>query len=137
LPAGIAGDLAREETTPLETLRLRRIQLPHVGRLLDAYIARSAILPKGAYQIRDPASLPAGLRPILKEATGQGRVWSCWTNGADNWLFTCQMSLPLSRQRGTPVLHVSVYDGEGALRDSANWAADPRGPWRRLEEDQP
>lgn len=118
----------------METLRLRRIQLPHVGRLLDAYIARSDLLPKDAYQIRDPASVPASLRPILQEATRQGRVWSCWTNGADNWLFTCQMSLPPSRERGTPVLHVSRYDGGGALQDSGNWAADPRGLWRRLEE---
>jgi hypothetical protein len=108
-----------------------------VGRLLDAYIARSDILPKGSYQIRDPASVPVSLLSILKEAMGQGRVWSCWTNGADNWLFTCQMSLSLSRERGTPVLHVSRYDGGGALQDSGNWAADPWGPWRRLQEAVP
>jgi hypothetical protein len=118
----------------LETLRLRRIQLPHVGRLLDAYISRSNILPKEAYQIRDPASVPASLRALLDEATGQGRVWSCWTSGSDHWLFTCQMSLTLSRKRGTPVLHVSLYNGEGALRDSGSWTTDPEGTWRRFGE---
>jgi hypothetical protein len=124
-------------TLPLETQRLRRIQLPHVGRLLDAYVSRSNLLPKEAYQIRDPASVPAALRTLLDEATRQGRVWSCWTSGSAHWLFTCQMSLTQSRERGTPVLHVSLYNEEGALKDAGSWTTDRAGAWRRFGEGVP
>ena len=37
----------------METLRLRKMQLSQVERLLDACIARSKVLPKDFYQIRD------------------------------------------------------------------------------------
>jgi hypothetical protein len=118
----------------VETLRLRRIRLPQVGRLLEACIARSNLLPKGAYQIRNPGSVPAGLRRILSEATEEGKVWSCWTDNSETWLFTAEMSLPLSRQRGTPVLYLSLHHGDGALRDLHTWTTDAQGTWHRCEE---
>src|SRR5690349_15892448 len=55
----------------------------------------------------------SGLQRILSHATEQGKVWSCWrTSSSDTWLFTCEMSMPLSRKRGTPVLQVCLYDLE-------------------------
>jgi hypothetical protein len=107
------GDPAGEEIVSVETLRLRKIQQPsQVERLLETYISRSTVLPQGSYQIRDPASVPAGLQRILSHATEQGKVWSCWrTSSSDTWLFTCEMSLPLSRKRGTPVLGLPLQQG--------------------------
>jgi hypothetical protein len=135
LDAAIAGDTAAEEIFPVETVRLRRIQQPSkVERLLEACISRSNVLPKESYQIRDPGSVPQGLQSILSQATGEGKVWSCWATGSDTWLFTCEMSLPLSRERGTPVLHVSLHNKDGALRDSGTWTTDPHGTWRRAGE---
>ena len=119
----------------METLRLRRIQPPHVERLLEAYISRSNLLPQGSYQLRDPDSVPQGLQRILSQATEEGKVWSCWANGSDTWLFTCAMSLPLARERGTPVLRVNLHSKDGALKDSGTWATDPQGTWRRSGED--
>jgi len=85
----------------VETLRSRKIQQPSkVERLLEVCISRSNILPKGSYQIRDPGAVPQRLRPILSQATEQGKVWSCWANNSDSWLSTCEMSLALSRGRG-------------------------------------
>lgn len=118
----------------METLRLRRIRPPHVERLLEACISRSNLLPQGSYQLRDPDSVPEGLRRILREATEEGKVWLCWANGSDTWLFTCEMSLPLSRERGTPVLCVNLHGSDGALKDSGTWATDPQGAWRRSGE---
>jgi hypothetical protein len=119
----------------VETLRLRKIQQPSkVERLLEACISRSNVLPKGCYQIRDPGSVPQGLKLILNQATAQGKVWSCWTNSSDTWLFTCEMSLPLSRERGTPVLQVSRHDKDGALSDSGTWTTNPQGTWCRSGE---
>jgi hypothetical protein len=118
----------------VETLRLRKIQLSQVERLLDACITRSNVLPKDFYQIRDPGAVPRGLQQILSLASGEGKVWSCWTNGCDTWLFTCAMSLPLSRTRGTPVLEVSLHSQDGALKDSDIWTADSQGLWKRCRE---
>ena len=129
------GAPASEEIVSVETLRLRKIQQPSkLERLLEVYVSRSDVLPKGSYQIRDPGSVPQGLQEILSEATAQGKVWSCWTNSTDTWLFTCEMSLPLSRERGAPVLHVSLHNKDGALTDSGTWTTDPRGKWRRERE---
>ena len=118
----------------METARLRRLQHPQVERLLEAYISRSNVLPKGSYQIRDPRSVPVGLQGILSQAMEQGKVWSCWTHSSDTWLFTCEMSMSLSRERGTPVLHVSLHSRNGALTDSGTWTIDTQGTWRRAEE---
>ena len=129
-------DPAVEEIVSVETLRLRRIQQPSkVERLLDAYISRSTGLPQGSYQIRDPSSVPSGLQQIVSQATEQGKVWSCWSAGSsDTWLFTCEMSMPLSRKRGTPVLQVCLYNNDGSLKDSDSWTTDPEGTWQRSGE---
>ena len=47
-------------------------------------------------------------------------------------LFTCEMSLPLSRERGTAVLLVNRYNDKAELKDSGTWLEDPQGRWRRL-----
>ena len=119
----------------METLRLRRLQQPsRVERLLEAYISCRNLLPEGSFQIRDPSVLPEELRRVLTQAIRQGQVWSCWAHRVHTWLFICDMSLPLSRERGTPVLHVSVYGEDSQLQDSGNWMADPQGTWCRCAE---
>jgi hypothetical protein len=118
----------------VETVRLRKLQRPQVERLLEAYISRSHVLPKGSYQIRDPGSVPRGLQPVLGQATEQGKVWSCWANSAETWLFTCELSLPLSRERGTPVLHVSLHGKDGVLKDADTWTTDSYGTWHRWRQ---
>jgi hypothetical protein len=119
----------------METLRLRSLQQPsRVERLLEACISLGKHLPEGSFQIRDPSALPEELRRVLTQAIKQGQAWSCWAHRIHTWLFTCDMSLALSRERGTPVLHVSVYGEDGQLQDSGNWLADPRGTWYRCAD---
>ena len=119
----------------VETLRLRKIQQPsEIGRLLESYIARADILPKGSYQIHQAREVPSELRSVLNQANEQGRAWSCWTQGFRTWLFTCEMSLPLSRERGAPVLQVNLYGDDGGLQDSANMMTDQSGKWRRCAD---
>ncbi len=119
----------------VETRRLRRIQQPsQVERLLEAYVRRGKFLPEGAHRVRDPDALPATLQRILIRATGQAEVWTCWTYGMRFWLFTGDMSLPLSRERGTPVLHVSLYDEEGELKEAGTWLAAREGKWQRCAD---
>jgi hypothetical protein len=117
----------------METRRLRSIQQPsRIERLLDALISDRELSPKDSYQIRDPSSLPSQLQTLVAQAAEQGRVWACWANSYETWLFTAEMSLPLSRERGAPVLLMSRYDERGELKDAASWISDPHGTWRRL-----
>ena len=119
----------------METKRLRTIQQPsHLERLLEAYITRSNVIPKDSYQIRDPNGFVTPLRRLALRAVEEGRVWSCWAHGAQIWLFTAEMSLPVSRERGTPVLSVNRYSEDGELMDAGAWLLDPDGLWRRCSE---
>jgi hypothetical protein len=119
----------------MDTKRLRTIQQPaHLERLLEAYITRSNVIPPDSYQIRDPDAVIPQLRSIALQAAAEGRVWACWAYGAQLWLFTAEMSLPLSRERGTPVLCVNRYDDHGELMEAGDWLLDADGFWRRCAE---
>jgi hypothetical protein len=119
----------------METRRLRRIQDPaQVLKLLEALVTRAELLPKNGYRIRDPNALPPKLQAILTQAQQEGRVWACWMNPHHTWLFTCEMSLPLSRERGVPVLVVTRYDEAGELMEAGSWTMDPDGKWHRRTE---
>ena len=120
----------------METLRLRRIQEPsRVGRLLDAFVLRSGHLPGDVYQVRDSRELPERIRKLVARATAQGETWSCWANASNMWLFVCEMSLALSRERGVPVMLVRVYGEDAELNDSGTWKYDPpQGSWTRCAD---
>lgn len=117
----------------METLRLRKFLQPaQAERLLEALATRSGSLPDGAYQVRDPDSLPVNLRRVLSKIAGTSQVWTCWACGTHMWLFTGQISLGLSRERGTPVLQVDLYGEDGDLKEAGTWMTDPDGKsWRR------
>jgi hypothetical protein len=111
---------------------LRKIQHPSkVGELLESYIAQSDVVPKGSYQIHRPGSIPQAVRDVLTRAVKEGQTWSCWAHGLHTFLFTCNMSRPLTRERGVPVLEVSLYGDDGRLQDSGSWMPDQTGKWCR------
>lgn len=119
----------------METLRLRRIQEPsRVERLLEAYISRTMILPHASYQLRDPRELPQSLQSVVARATAQGETWLCWAHSSHIWLFICEMSLALSRERGAPVLLVRQYNEDADITDSGSWRFDAPGAWTRCAD---
>ena len=116
-----------------ETARLQRLrqQPAHAERLLHSLVVRANLVTEGAHQIRNFASVPKELRITAGlAATTNGHIWSCWTHEGRTWLFTGELSLPLSRARGVPVLLVDVYDDAGP-KDSGLWAYRER-MWQRL-----
>jgi len=118
----------------MQTLQLRSIQMPSkVTGLLEGLISARGFLPESAYPIRDIAQVPKQFLRTAIEATAHGRAWSCWADGFHTALFTGEMSLPLSRERGLPVLHVDLYDDDG-LRDSGDWMRDRDGKWSRCSQ---
>ena len=119
----------------METRRLRQLQEPtRVAGLLEAYISRAGILPKDAYQIRDRGELPNRVQMVVSRAIAQGQAWSGWARGDQLWLFTCEMSLPLSRERGAPVLIVRLHDEQGEVKDSGTFRYDALGVWSRCAD---
>jgi hypothetical protein len=107
-----------------ETAQLRKLQQQpaHAERLLHALVTRANLVPEGAHQIRNFASMPKELRIIAGlAATTNGHIWSCWMHEGHTWLFTGELSLAQSRARGVPVLVVDVYD-EAGPKGSGLWA---------------
>ena len=102
-----------------------------VERLLQLCIASAGLLPQDAQPIRAPESVPPEVRRLLTQASERGWVWCCFAQGERTWLFTAEMSLPLSRQRGTPVLQIRCYNDE-LIESIGTWTTDPRGAWHRL-----
>lgn len=116
----------------MDTKRLRTIQQPsHLERLLEAVITRAKLLPEDSYPIRDPSAMPTVLRGLARQSTKDGRVWACWAYGGQHWLFTAEMPLDASRERGRPVLRVNRYGDAGELTEAACWMVDPEGHWVR------
>jgi hypothetical protein len=109
-----------------------KVQHPSkLEELLESYISQSDVVPKGSYQIRRPDSVPLEVRKVLTQAVKKGQTWSCWAHGLHTWLFTCNVSRPLSRKRGAPVLQVSRYGDDGGLQDRGSWMPDQHGKWCR------
>ena len=101
---------------------------------LASYIARADILPRNACQIRAVVAVPTPLDGLVTQAIRLGKSWSCWTQGTQTWLFTAEMSLPLSRKRGAPVLQVKLYGDDGLLRESGTVVTDHSGKWCRCAD---
>jgi hypothetical protein len=116
----------------METERLRNLQQPSQTEvLLEALVSRGDLVPKDAYRIRDPKALSPQLQTIVARTASEGRVWSAWAATHYLWLFTCEISLHLSRERETPVLLVNHYNENGELEDTGPWMADAQGKWQR------
>jgi len=121
----------------METVRLRKIQAPsQLERLLVAFATRvSGLLPDDCYQVRNPLALPPQLQRVLAgEAVHNGRTWACWADNFRAWLFTCEMSLIRSRERGMPVLQISIFDEVGGLINAGTWVHAREGTWHRCNE---
>jgi len=116
----------------METARLLKIQQPaRLERLLEALVTRGSLVPKGCYQIRAARALSPQLQRIATRATQSKRVWGCWADSHHAWLFTCELSVGQSRERGAPVLEVDLFDESGEHKDTGTWEVDEEGKWRR------
>lgn len=71
--------------------------------------------------------LPGTLGEILARAKARRRTWACWVDSVHAWLFTCEMSLALSRERAPPVLKVDQHDDPAVLSESGTWTTDHYG----------
>jgi hypothetical protein len=122
-----AGDFA------LETMMLRAMQQPsHIDGLLKSLVKSMSIVPDDADVVEDSSELPPDLQKVISAATKAGQSSCAWTDaGFHVWLFVGEMSLPLSRERGSLVLEVK-YHREHGLRETGTWVIDRNAKWHRL-----
>jgi hypothetical protein len=119
----------------METMRLRAIQRSsRVGELLDSFASSVTSLPERIQKIYEPSELPAVLQRVVMQATSRDREWSAWTDDHRIWLFTAEMSLSPSRERGNPVLDVCAYSESGELTGSGCYVCDRQGRWQRCAD---
>ena len=118
----------------LKTQTLRILQQPsHIDGLLKSLVKALAVLPGEANPVTDPGELPTALQRVVGQALKAGQSWMAWSDvGVRVWLFVAEMSLPLSRERGSPVLEVKHYQGDG-LKETAYWVVDRQANWQRCE----
>lgn len=117
----------------MHTVSLRALQHPsHVDELLTELVQSvDELIPEGAYQILDQASVPSALHRLIRYALHTGRSWACWVDDSGHaWLFLAEMSLALSRERGVPVLQVDQYAEDGQVREQGRWISTCDG-WQR------
>jgi hypothetical protein len=119
----------------LKTLTLRTLQKPsHIDGLLKSLVKSLAVLPEETNAITDRSELPAALQRVVMRAAKSGQSWVAWNDlGLHVWLFIAEMSLALSRERGSPVLQVKYYRETG-LQETANWMVDRNAQWQRCND---
>ena len=110
-----------------------RQRRPHIDRLLRSLVMTLRDVPDYASAVHDRGELSSKLQHVISDATKAGQSWCCWADSGffHIWLFIAELSLPLSRERGIPVLKVKCYREYG-LRETVNWAVDRQVRWRRL-----
>jgi hypothetical protein len=116
----------------MQTMRLFAYQRPaQVEALLESLLQAREHFPRTARKVTDRSDLPSALQKIVIKLNSTDRVWSAW-GGADRiWLFTAEMSLDLSRERGCPALQVGSYEMDGKLKVWQLWVCLKDATWQQ------
>jgi len=126
--------MQRDRAT-METMRLRAIQHPgHAVELLDSFIRREGRLPEDSRRLTHGSQLTPSLEKLAARTLADGSVWRAWTDDRAIWLWTCEVSLDRSRERGLPVMEVWRYDEFGAVEESGTWVRVRQDSWQRCNE---
>lgn len=119
----------------METARLRTIQQPsRVEALLESFVWHVYDLPDSVCKVQDRSELPGVLQRLSINAKKNEKTWGAWADRHRTWSFAAEMSLPLSRERGRPVLQVDAYAEDGQLTESGCWLSVRDGEWRRCAD---
>jgi hypothetical protein len=113
-------------------MTLRTLQQPsHIDGLLKSLVKSMNIVPEDADEVHDRGELPSALQKAIITATKAGQSWCAWMDAAfHSWLFLGELSVPLSRELGSPVLQLR-YHREHGLRETGIWLIDRQGKWHR------
>ena len=118
----------------MQTMKLRAMQDPgRTVELLDSFIRHEGRLTRDSHRLTEGGELTPSLEKLAIRSIEDGNVWRAWTDDRAIWLWTCEVSLNLSRERGMPVMAVSRYDEFGAMEESGTWVCLGNDSWQRCE----
>ena len=117
----------------MHTLMLQALKHPsEMDLLVRELVQNLGLVPEGAYQIDDCASLPIAVQHLARCADRADQSWACWLSDDGRvWFFIAEMPLAPSRERGKPVLHIDQYREDGVICDTGQWVEDAGGKWVR------
>lgn len=115
----------------MQTMRLAALQAPSRIQTLLESLLLARLMPDGARRITDRHELPSSLQKIVIKGCDAEKAWIAWTDEYVICLFTAEMSLELSRERGCATLNVGRYDMSGKMREWQIWAMLNDGTWQR------
>ncbi len=119
----------------METMKLRAIQLPgNAGELLDSFIRTEGHLADDSRELRRERELTPSLEKLAQRSLDDGGVWRAWTDERVMWLWSSEVSLARSRERGMPVMEVRRYDENGNVEESGTWVRVRPDQWQRCNE---
>jgi hypothetical protein len=116
----------------MHTMRLFAYQRPsRIAALLDSLVQSRGQLSATALKVTDCSELPSALQRIVIKSQHTQQVWSAWNDAQGISLYTAEMSLELSRERGCPALQVGTYEMNGKLMGWKLWACLNDGTWQQ------
>ncbi len=118
----------------MQTMKLRAMQHPgQAVELLDSFILCEGRLPSESHRLTHGSQLTPSLEKLASRSLEDGNVWRAWTDDRVIWLWTCEVSLDRSRERGMPVMEVARYDESGTIEESGTWVCLGNDSWQRCE----
>jgi hypothetical protein len=116
----------------MKTIKLRTLQQPsRLEALLDSLIRSQMWVPPDAPRVTDRGELPLVLQKLAAKTLKAGDAWWAWSRYDGIRFFVTEMSLELSRERGSPALKVSYYNDQGQLKRYSHWVQLSDGTWQR------
>jgi hypothetical protein len=119
----------------MDTMRLRAIQQPsRVEALLESFAVSGCLIPPDAQPPLDFDRLPREFPHLIRRSGDEVHAWRAWSDDRQVWFLLGERSLPLSRERGRPVLCISQYDEEASIPEAPTWLRSraDRGDRRRV-----
>ncbi len=116
----------------MKTTKLRTLQQPsRVEALLESLVKSQNWVPADAPRVTDRSELSSVLQELVAKTVKAGGAWRAWTSYDGIRFYVSEMSLELSRERGSPALTVSYYNDQGKLQQYSHWVQLADGEWQR------
>ena len=117
----------------MQTMRLRTLQQPTgLALLLESLVTSQVWVPASAPPVPERSDLPSQLQKLASKAVKEGGTWRAWIGHDGIRFFVSEMSLELSRERGSVALKVRYYNENGQLQWYSQWVQLTDGTtWKR------
>ena len=115
----------------MKTMKLRMLQRPsRLEALFESLIKSRNWVPPDAPRVTERSELPSTLQKLAAKTAKAGGAWLAWSSYDGIRFFVAEMSLELSRERGSATLKVSCYKDQGKLEQYSHWVRLDDDSWQ-------